>query len=46
MVVFKNEGIAYLFKTNFSDITKELSIERWQYLNLPCGDPLVNAIRK
>ena len=28
MVVFKNEGIAYLFKTNFSDITKELSIER------------------
>ena len=46
MVVFKNEGIAYLFKTNFSDITKELSTERWQYLNLPCEDPLVDAIRK
>ena len=44
-VVSKNEEIAYLFNTYFSDITKGLNIERWSISNLPCKDPLVNAIR-
>ena len=42
----ENEGIAYLFNTYFSDITKGLNIERWLTSSLPCKDPLVNAIRK
>ena len=42
----KNEEIAYLFNTYFNDITKGLNIERWLTSNLPCKDPLVNAIRK
>ena len=45
-VVSKNEEIAYLFNTYFSDITKGLNIERWLTSTLPCKDPLVNAIRK
>ena len=45
-VVSKNEEIAYLFNTYCSDITKGLNIERWLTSNLPCKDPLFNAIRK
>ena len=45
-VVSKNEETAYLFNTYFNDITKGLNIEREPISNLPCKDPLVNAIRK
>ena len=45
-IVSKNEEIAYLFNTYFNDITKGLNIERWLISNLPCKDPLDNAIRK
>ena len=45
-VVSTNEEIAYLFNTNFNDIIKVLNTERQQCSNLPCEDPLVNAIRK
>ena len=45
-VVSKNEEIADLFSTYFSDITKGLNIEGWLTSNLPCKDPLFNAIRK
>ena len=45
-VVSKNEEIAYLFNTYFNDISKGLNIERGSISNLPCKDPLVNAIRK
>ena len=44
-VVSKNEDIAFLFNTYFNDITKGLNIEKWQCSNLPCEDPLVNAMR-
>ena len=45
-VVSKSEEIKFLFNTYFNDITKGLNIDRWQCSNLPCKDPLVNAIRK
>ena len=45
-VVSTNEEIAYVFNTNFNDIIKVLNTERQQCSNLPCEDPLVNAIRK
>ena len=45
-VVSKSEEIKFLFNTYFKDITKGLNIDRWQCSNLPCKDPLVNAIRK
>ena len=45
-VVSTNEEIAYLFNTNFNYIIKVLNTERQQCSNLPCEDPLVNAIRK
>ena len=45
-VVSKNEEVAYIFNTYCSDITKGLNVEIWQFSNLPCEDPLVNAIRK
>ena len=45
-LVSKNEEIAYLFNTYFNDITKGFNIERCQCSNLPCEDPLVNAIGK
>ena len=45
-VVSRSEEIKFLFNTYFNDITKGLNIDRWQCSNLPCKDPLVNAIRK
>ena len=36
----------YLFSTYFYDTTKGSNSERWLTSNLPCKDPLVNAIRK
>ena len=45
-VVPKNEEIVYLFNTYFNNITKGLTVERWQCLYLPCEDSLANAIRK
>ena len=45
-LVSKNKKIAYLFNTYFNDITKRFKIERCQCSNLPCEDPLVNAIGK
>ena len=45
-VISKNEEKEYLFDTYFNDITKGLNIEKWAISNLPCKDPLVNAIRK